>query len=78
MNWQSLAINEFKGLKFSKKDRRGKNVIESGDDALEIFGIEGSIWDRVKKQLKFVGVCWGMAVATLVGGGGFVRIKDDK
>ncbi|GMI03389.1 hypothetical protein TrLO_g3002 [Triparma laevis f. longispina] len=78
LNWQSLAINEFKGLKFSKKDRRGKNVIESGDDALEIFGIEGSIWDRVKKQLKFVGVCWGMAVATLVGGGGFVRIKDDK
>ncbi|GMH88740.1 hypothetical protein TrVE_jg1002 [Triparma verrucosa] len=77
LNWQSLVINEFKGLKFNKDGRRGKVVIESGEEAVKVFGIEGGVGERVGKQIKFVGICWGMAIATMLGGGGFIKIKGE-
>ena len=62
-----MSINEFSGLKFSKQGNRpGRKIIASGEEALELYSLTGTVRSAVKPMAIIVGLCWSLSIASLI------------
>ena len=56
--FEGLSVNEFTGLTFSTKDRRGP-VIKTGYEALDRFGFaDRTILEVVAAERNIISACW--------------------
>jgi ABC-type multidrug transport system ATPase subunit len=56
--YTGLAINEFEGLEFTSKGPYRGPVLKTGEQALERFGITGTLTDIIKSQMGIICGAW--------------------